>query len=198
MSFEAKTKPVVFLDRDGTLNVEKGYIRDVNDLVLIEGAARAVLQLNKAGIAAVLVTNQSGTARNYYPETHIIALHERLSRLLGETGAILDAIYYCPHLPEGSYVPLKQVCNCRKPAPGMVELAFQEHPEFSREKSFVIGDKVCDLELARNCKAKAILVKTGYGQESADTIRQNESIKPDFEAHSIVEAVDWVIEDLIE
>jgi D-glycero-D-manno-heptose 1,7-bisphosphate phosphatase len=191
------SRAVVFLDRDGTLNVERGYIKDVENLVLIEGAGQAVLKLNKANISAVLVTNQSGAARNFYPESHIIALHTRLSGLLAQSGAFLDAIYYCPHLPDGSNPLFSYVCNCRKPATGMIDRAFLEHPELNRQKSFVVGDKICDLELAYNSKAKSVLVKTGYGNQTKVELSQGQSVVLGQEADSIVEAVDWIIEDLI-
>jgi D-glycero-D-manno-heptose 1,7-bisphosphate phosphatase len=117
------SRPVVFLDRDGTLNVEAGYIKEVENLNLIEGAGEAIAKLNQAGVACVLVTNQTGAARGYYPESHINALHERLVKLLALSGAHLDAIYYCPHLSRaegGCRATLRHcLCNCRKPGPGL-------------------------------------------------------------------------------
>src|SRR5262249_23910367 len=98
-------RPVVFLDRDGTLNEEVGYIRDLSKLVLIDGAADAVRRLNESKVAAVLITNQSGAARGYYPEDHIRALNSRLLELLKRQDAWLDDMYYCPHLPDGTVVP---------------------------------------------------------------------------------------------
>src|SRR5947209_754446 len=114
-------RPVVFLDRDGTLNEEVGYIKELSNLVLIEGAAEAIRRLNDAGVAAILVTNQSGAARGYYPEQHIKDLNARLVNLLEAQGAHLDAVYYCPHLPEGTVQPYAGECDCRKPSAGMVE-----------------------------------------------------------------------------
>ena len=106
----------VFLDRDGTLNQERGYLRDIEELVLISGAAKAVRRLNDTGILAILTTNQSGPARGYYDEAHIKALHDRLERLLAEeAGAKLDAIYYSPFLPNGSVPEYTQDSPCRKP-----------------------------------------------------------------------------------
>jgi len=188
-------KPVVFLDRDGTLNVEAGYIRKLEDLHLIDGAAQSVQSLNKAGVAAIVVTNQSGAARQYYSQSHIQNLHKRLQMLLAEQGASLDAIYYCPHLPEGTEPELTMVCHCRKPAPGMVNRAFAEHPELSRQLSFVVGDKPCDVELAMSCQSRSILVKTGYGDASLQTLTAK-NIKPDFVAEDICQAVDWILKQL--
>jgi D-glycero-D-manno-heptose 1,7-bisphosphate phosphatase len=192
MKLPRQSKAVVFLDRDGTLNVEAGYIRDVADLRLIDGAAQAVAKLNKAGVAAILVTNQSGPARNYYPESHIIALHDRLTALLAEGGAFLDDLYYCPHLPDGVVPEYVKQCGCRKPAPGMVERAFSEHQELDTTQAFVVGDKATDIELARNCGAKAVLVLTGYGKSVLNGSYQW-PVKADFQAATIGEAVDWIL-----
>jgi D-glycero-D-manno-heptose 1,7-bisphosphate phosphatase len=190
-------QPVVFLDRDGTLNVEVGYIRNLDDLVLIEGAAKAVQKLNQNNIAAVLVTNQTGAARGYYPEIHIKDLNNRLAVLLKEKGAYLDAVYYCPHLPEGSNPLLALKCNCRKPAPGMVEQAYMDFPNFDKNRSFVVGDKATDVGLARQCGAKAVLVETGYGS----AVKKGEYqwvVEPDFHASDIGEAVDWILSQVSE
>jgi D-glycero-D-manno-heptose 1,7-bisphosphate phosphatase len=187
-------KPVVFLDRDGTLNVEAGYIKNVEDLVLEAGAGQAVRKLNQAGVSAILVTNQSGPARNYYPQAHVEALHRRLCKLLEKEQAFLDDIYYCPHLPapDGVVPELSKACDCRKPQTGMVERAFREHPELSRGKAFVVGDKATDVELARNVGAKAVLVRTGYGNAVLSGSYQW-PVEADYQADSILEAVDWIL-----
>ncbi|SRR5579875_1042901 len=196
MSFSAgDRRPVVFLDRDGTLNEEVGYIRDLSRLVLIRGAAAAVRRLNESGIAAVLASNQSGAARGYYSEEHIGALNQRLVDLLAAQGALLDAVYYCPHLEEGSVPALSVACDCRKPAPGLVVRALTEHPDFDRQRMYVVGDKATDVELARNCGAKGILVETGFGsQVLAGTYQW--PVQPDYTARGIGDAVDWILADL--
>lgn len=188
-------RPVVFLDRDGTLNVEAGYIREVENLVLIDGAGEAIKKLNDAGIAAILVTNQTGAARGYYLEEHIHNLHKRLTALLAAEGAHLDAIYYCPHLAEGSVDPYAIDCDCRKPEVGMVEHAYADHADLDRSRSFVVGDKASDIELARNCKSRGILVKTGYGEAVLKGEYQH-VVTPDYEAHSIVDGVEWILAQL--
>ncbi|HEY9676486.1 MAG TPA: HAD family hydrolase [Drouetiella sp.] len=188
-------KPVVFLDRDGTLNVEVGYIRNLEDLNLIEGAAEAIKKLNKAGVAAILVTNQTGAARGYYAESHIHDLNARLVKLLENGGAHLDAVYYCPHLEEGTVAPYNVACQCRKPEAGMVHQAYSEHPELDSSRSFVVGDKATDVELAQNCGAKGVLVTTGYGT-AVQKGQYQHPVEPDFEAPSIVEAVDWILKQV--
>jgi D-glycero-D-manno-heptose 1,7-bisphosphate phosphatase len=148
--------------------------------------------LNQAGVAAVLVTNQSGAARGYYAEKHIVDLNTRLERLLAEGGAHLDAVYYCPHLAEGTVAEYSFACSCRKPEIGLVEKAFGEHPDLDRLRAFVVGDKSTDVELARNCGAKAVLVTTGYGQ----AVQKGEyqwPVTADHTTSSIVEAVDWIL-----
>ena len=188
-------RPVVFLDRDGTLNIEAGYIRDVQNLNLIQGAGEAVKKMNDAGIVCVLTTNQTGPARGYYHESHIHALHERLIKLLAEHGAKLDAIYYCPHLsPEegGKEAPYNIACDCRKPGPGMIERAFREISGIDRGNCYVVGDKATDIDFARACSCKGILVETGFGLDVQDG-KYQWRVEPDFQAGSIVEAADWII-----
>src|SRR5262249_5967392 len=131
----------------------------------------------------------------YYPEQHIRDLNQRLSDLLTAEGARLDAAYYCPHLAGGQVEELSFDCGCRKPAPGLVEKALQEHPELDRQRAYVVGDKATDVELARNCDMKGILVVTGYGQQVLDGSYQW-PVKPDFTARDIVEAIDWILSDL--
>ena len=146
-------RPVVFLDRDGTINVEAGYIRKVEDLHLIDGAGEAIARLNHAGVLCILTTNQTGAARGYYPESHIQALHERLLALLTAEGARLDAIYYCPHLSpaEGRHgrPHTISICDCRKPLIGMIKNAQVDIKDLDMARAFVIGDKSTDVELAQ-------------------------------------------------
>lgn len=192
------SRPVVFLDRDGTINVEAGYIRRLEDLNLIEGAGEAIARLNQAGVVCVLVTNQTGAARGYYPEAHIHALHKRLTGLLAAYGAKLDAIYYCPHIsPEegGTVAPYNIACNCRKPLTGMVDQAVAEIAGLDMEQAFVVGDKSNDVELAKNSNIKGILVETGYGKQVLEGEYQW-AVKPDYVAPSIVQAADWILEQI--
>ncbi|MGH9549889.1 MAG: D-glycero-alpha-D-manno-heptose-1,7-bisphosphate 7-phosphatase, partial [Terriglobales bacterium] len=170
-------------------------IRIVEDLVLIEGAAQAVKKLNDAGVAAVLVTNQTGAARGYYLEDHILALNSRLTRLLADGGAYLDAVYYCPHLEDGTVSEYSFACACRKPGPGMVEKAFRDHRDLDPRRAFVVGDKATDIELAHNCAAKGVLVTTGYG-EAVMAGEYQWKVEPDFQTASIVGAVDWILAQL--
>ncbi len=195
MTSNPQGRPVVYLDRDGTLNVEDGYIRQLERLVLIPGAAQAVRRLNEAGVAAVLITNQSGAARGYYPESHILDLNNRLVGLLEKDGAHLDAVYYCPHLPDGTVAEFTSNCKCRKPEIGLVERACMDDQSLDKNRSYVVGDKSTDVELAHNIGGKGVLVRTGYGEQVLDGTYQW-PVKPDYIASEITEAIDWILADL--
>ncbi|MGK7928072.1 MAG: D-glycero-alpha-D-manno-heptose-1,7-bisphosphate 7-phosphatase [Spirulina sp.] len=189
------SRAAVFLDRDGVLNKEVGYIHNVEDLVLIEGVAKAVRRLNDAGLFCCLISNQAGPARGYFPVSHIEALHDRLVRLLSEeAGAKLDALYYCPYLatPAGGVNPeYARWSTWRKPNTGMLIAAAWEH-DLDIQRSFMVGDKATDVDLARNAGAHGILVRTGYGTSVIGGSYQHHS-KPDFTAADLVEAVEWIL-----
>lgn len=147
----------VLIDRDGTLNVEKHYLSDPDQLELYPGAAAAVRRLNRLGLGVVVVTNQSGIARGYFDLARLDQIHRRLIELLAAEDAHLDGIYLCPHGPG-------EDCACRKPRPGMVEQAVADH-RFDPARAFVVGDKEVDVELGHGVGAVGILVRTGHGQE---------------------------------
>jgi D-glycero-D-manno-heptose 1,7-bisphosphate phosphatase len=187
-------KPVVFLDRDGVLNVEVGYIHRVEDLHLIPGVAQAVRQLNERQIFCCLVSNQSGPARGYYPVEHVEALHRRLCQLLFEqAGAHLDALYYCPYLspPEGGIEP-EFACwtTWRKPNTGMLVAAAWEH-DLDLSCSFMVGDKATDIDMAHNAGCVGILVQTGFGDRVLSGAYQHHT-KPDYIAPDLPAAVGWI------
>jgi D-glycero-D-manno-heptose 1,7-bisphosphate phosphatase len=155
----------VFLDRDGTLNVEKGYIRNVDDMELLPGAAQAVRLLNDAGLLTILTTNQTGAARGFYDEDHIRALNQRVADLIAaESGGRFDAMFYCPHLAKGVVAEYALDCECRKPRIGMVEQALQQFPDIDRSRSYIVGDKASDVAFAHNAGCRGVLLRTGYGQ----------------------------------
>jgi D-glycero-D-manno-heptose 1,7-bisphosphate phosphatase len=184
----------VFLDRDGTLNVEKGYISDVGAIELYPGAAAAVRRLNDAGIPAILVTNQTGAARGYYTIEHVHALNRRVSELLmHEAGARLDAVYFCPHYRDGIVPGFTKDCDCRKPAPGMILQAKRDLPDIDLAQSFVIGDKATDITFARNAGCRGILVRTGYGEQVLAGEYQNLEVQPEKVCADIIEAVAYIL-----
>ncbi|MEO0408866.1 MAG: HAD family hydrolase [Cyanobacteria bacterium P01_A01_bin.135] len=188
-------KPAVFLDRDGVLNVEAGYIHNVDDLCLIAGAAQAVRQLNERGWFCCLVSNQSGPARGYYPVAHVEALHQRLLQLLhNEADARLDALYYCPYLspPEGGTDPEFALWSTwRKPNPGMLVAAAWEH-DLDISRSVMVGDKATDIDLAHNAGCRGVLVTTGYGDRVLSGAYQHQT-QPDHVAADLAGAADWIL-----
>lgn len=153
----APLKRFVFLDRDGTVNVERCYLSSPDEVELLPGAAEGLRQMKALGLTLVVVTNQSGLARGYFTEETMERVHERLRALLAEQGASIDAIYVCPHHPDAG-------CSCRKPAPGM---AYQAARDFGTDLSnaFVVGDKACDIAFGKAIGATTLLVRTGYGAE---------------------------------
>ena len=182
-----------FLDRDGTINEEMGYINHLDRFVLIPGAAAAIRSINESDLKAVVVTNQSGAARGYFAKELIDQVHQKMIDMLKEEGAFLDGIYTCTHAP-----PSKGDsggCGCRKPKIGLMKQAALEL-NLDLEKSYVIGDRFKDLEMARNAGAKAILVLTGYGKGELEFLGPSSRVQADFVAKNLAEAVKWILSDL--
>ncbi len=191
-------KRAVFLDRDGVLNVEVGYVHRLEDLNLIPGVAPAVRRLNEAGLFCCLVSNQAGPARGFYPASHVDALHDRLITLLDqEAAAHLDALYYCPYLsaPEGGIDPAyTRWSTWRKPNTGMLVAAAWEH-DLDIPRSFMVGDKATDVDLAHNAGCTGILVQTGYGDRVLSGQYQHQT-QPDYIATDLAQAVDWILKSI--
>lgn len=189
-----------FLDRDGTLNVEKGYIRNVDDLELIPGVAQAIRQLNDAGVLAILTTNQTGAARGFYDLDHIHALNARLEKLLDEqAGARLDAVYYCPHLGKGIVPEFAIDCSCRKPEPGMIDEALKRFPSIDRARSYVLGDKASDVAFGHKAGCKSVLLRTGYGERVLAGKYQNlqeQPEQPDYVFDDMPQAVSRILAEI--
>lgn len=184
-------RPAVFLDRDGTINVEVGYLSRPEDLRLINGSARAIRRLNEAGFLVVVVSNQSGVARGYFGEAAVERVNGAMARRLGRRGARLDAVYYCPHYPEGVVQQYRRECDCRKPAPGMIRRAEQDLG-IDVARSYVVGDHRGDIELAKNVGARSILVVTGHGADELHKLNED-GIKPDWVVNNLAGAVDRIL-----
>ena len=192
------TKIAVFLDRDGTINQEKGYIREVEQLALIPGAAQAIRKLNDAGVLAILTTNQTGPARGFYDEAHVCALNNRVQQLLKEeAGAHLDAVYYCPHLGKGIVPEYAIDCTCRKPATGMIEQACTRFEDIDLANSWVIGDKASDVAFGVNAGCKTVLLKTGYGQRVLEGKYQELKHQPTMVCEDLGEALERIVRDYL-
>lgn len=188
-------RAAVFLDRDGTVNEEVGYLRDLNDLKLIPGAASAIRKLNESGIAVVLVTNQSGVARGYFSEAFVKETHALLSSMLAQEGARFDGIYYCPHHPTAGESEYTMVCDCRKPATGLLDRAAHDL-SIDLHKSFMVGDKWSDVELGHRAGCRSVMVKTGFGSDEAGNKRPLHVKEPEYTAHNLADAVDWIIKQI--
>jgi D-glycero-D-manno-heptose 1,7-bisphosphate phosphatase len=154
---ENSLKAAVFLDRDGTLNVDKGYLYLWEDWEWLPGAMEALRLLSVAGYSLVVVTNQSGVARRLYTEKDVMSLHAKVNEDLEKSGLKIEAFYYCPHHPD-----LTGPCNCRKPSPEMI-LAAAKDLGLDLSRSFLVGDKLSDILAAKAAKVNPILVRTGYG-----------------------------------
>ena len=185
-------RSAVFLDRDGTINEQMGYINHTCRFQLLPGAAKAIKKLNDAGIPVVVISNQSGLARGYFPEELLDAVHEKMNKLLADAGAHVDGIYYCPHHPEAKEERYRDTCNCRKPKPGLVLQASNEM-NLNPSSSYVVGDRWSDIKTAANCGATSILVRTGYGRGDEQYIGPTQQIQPDFKADDLLEAVIWIL-----
>jgi D,D-heptose 1,7-bisphosphate phosphatase len=189
----------VFLDRDGTINEEVGYLDCLDKLKIIPAAYEAIRLINKSCIKAIVVTNQAGVARGFFSEEFVRQTHEILQAALLQEKASIDKFYYCPHHPtEGTGIYL-QNCNCRKPLPGML-LQAADDLDIELGSSYMIGDTCRDMETAKKAGVKGILVKTGYGREELLEFGSGVSAavsKPDFIAEDILDAVKWIMKDRI-
>ncbi len=176
-------KPAVFLDRDGTLNKEIGYLSKVEDLLLLPGVPEAIRALNEHALPAIVVTNQSGIGRGYYREADMQRVHGEIEARLAREGCHLDGFYHCPHHPDAG-------CDCRKPKPGMLIRAAHEHG-LDLAASFVVGDKISDLQAGQRAGCRTVLVLTGYGAEHSKT-----DFPFDFIAADLLQAVQWIVQQL--
>ncbi len=159
----------VFLDRDGTINVERDYLYRIEDFEFIDGAPEAIRRLKDAGFLVVVVTNQSGVARGYFGLEDVQVLHRHIQDELGKVGAAIDAFYVCPHHPSAGRGEFLADCSCRKGRPGMLLQAAAEHG-LDLAGSFMVGDKLADIEAGLAAGCAPLLVKTGYGAEVAGAV----------------------------
>jgi D-glycero-D-manno-heptose 1,7-bisphosphate phosphatase len=187
-------KRAIFMDRDGTVSDEVGYVNHVSRLNVFPWSGRAIRAVNESPLLAVLVTNQAGVARGYFREEMIGRVHERLAEELARDGARLDAVYYCPHHPSAGEPPYRRQCDCRKPRPGLLLRAAEEHG-IDLARSYVVGDKYTDVELAHSVGAAGILVLTGYGRGELEHQAHTWPRRPDHVADDLAAAVEWALAD---
>jgi histidinol-phosphate phosphatase family protein len=181
---QKRNRVAVFLDRDGTILRERGYLANPRNLKIYPGVFAALKSLKKAGAKLVLISNQSGVGRGYFPKSVVNRIHKELQRCLGMRKAKLDAIYFCPHLPSAG-------CSCRKPRPGMPHRAARDLG-IDLKNSYVVGDQEKDLKLARHIGARGVLVLTGAGRLEGRKAR-NLAAKI---STNIGTAVSWILKDL--
>lgn len=182
----------MFLDRDGTIIEEVGYVNHLDRVRLYPWSAEAIRKLNQAGVWVIVVTNQSGVARGHFTEDLVRQVHEKIGRELARCGAHVDGFYYCPHHPSARLPDYRVECRCRKPATGLLERAAKEFSIDLRE-SAVVGDSYRDMELGFNAGARTILVMTGYGRGEYEFQRQGWARPPDGVAENLLEAVDIIL-----
>jgi D-glycero-D-manno-heptose 1,7-bisphosphate phosphatase len=180
----------VFLDRDGTLIEEVDYLERVEQVALYSWSIDGVRLLNRAGIRVFVVTNQAGVARGYFTESVVADVHRHIDSLLASGGARIDAYYYCPHHPEGTVETYRRSCECRKPGRGLVDRAVREFG-IDPSRSFVVGDRWLDIQLARAVGARAVLVRTGFG--STAERQQPSNVTADAIADNLVDAANWIL-----
>lgn len=176
---------IVFLDRDGTINVEKNYVHRIEDFQFIEGSIQGIKLLNDNGYKVFVISNQAGIARGYYSEADVDILHRYVNDELFKQGAHIDGFFYCPHHPEHGVGIYKTECQCRKPRIGMFEQATKEL-DVDKNVSWMIGDNISDIQAGKNYGVRTILVATGYGKETIDRIKPNYFVPNLYEACKVI------------
>ena len=181
-----KLFPAIFLDRDGTINHDKNYLRDEKDLILYKNIEKPLQKFREMGFKIVIVTNQSGIARNYFTLTKLKQINSKLMSMLKKLNVKIDGIYYCPHGP-------KDICNCRKPKIGMA-LQAAEELSIDLQKSYMIGDSVRDYLFGYNFGGKGLLVLTGHGRKQFAKVK-DEKQKPLAVVRNLLQAVKVIKKD---
>jgi D-glycero-D-manno-heptose 1,7-bisphosphate phosphatase len=184
-------QPAVFLDRDGTMVHDVGYLNRLEDLRWFPYTIDAIRMLNRAGFLVLVTTNQGGIGLGHLPESFVDETHVAMQETAGAGGARIDGWFYCPHHPRAEIAALRVACECRKPGPGMVRQAQSRFP-IDLARSFVVGDKVSDLGMAESVGARAVLVRTGYGE----AIARRHGGAPPSAAHvaaDLMEATSWIL-----
>jgi D-glycero-D-manno-heptose 1,7-bisphosphate phosphatase len=186
-------RPALFMDRDGTISEEVGYVNHPSRFRVFPYTAEAIKLLNDNGWLAIVVTNQAGVARGYFAEDVIVQVHDRLRQDLETASAKLDAIYYCAHHPSVGEPPYRFECDCRKPKTGLIDRAAADF-EIDLERSWMVGDRYGDIELARNAGLHAAFVLSGYGRGEWEFQRGSWKLEPEVVADNLLEAARMIIE----
>lgn len=187
-------KPAVFLDRDGTINEQMGYINHPDRFIILPGIAEAIRLLNQNGYLAIVTSNQSGVARDYFPIDLVYEVHAYLEDYLKERDSFLDGIFFCPHYPEGKIKEYSFQCDCRKPKTGLIDQALNTF-DIDMSRSYMVGDRITDIEFAGRCKLKSVLVETGYGLGDIKYVLPESRFKPDYIGKDLLTAVRWILRE---
>jgi|SRR5690348_1475327 len=190
-----KLRPAIFLDRDGTVTDEVGYINHISRAKIYPYAPEAVRMLKSTGLPVIIVTNQSGVGRGYFTEEIVNQVHRMVQDALQAAGTSVDAFYFCPHHPGAAVEKYRQECRCRKPGTGMPEEAAEQF-SIDLAASYVVGDTYRDMQMGFNIGARTILLMTGYGRGEYEYRRQNWPRLPDLIAENLLEAARLVLEEL--
>ena len=183
-------KPAVFLDRDGTMIHDVGYLHRVEEIQFFPWTVDAIRALDAAGFTVVVTTNQAGVARGLFSEAQLGAIHDAMKCVLDAGRAPVRAYYYCPHHPNGKVAAFARVCDCRKPAAGMVTRAARDLG-LDPSRSFVVGDTWLDVGLARSSGARAVLVRTGAGAKAEAHPEPN--LSADVVVDNLAAAASWIL-----
>lgn len=183
-------KRAVFLDRDGTVIEEAGYLDRLDRLVIFPWSIDAIRLLNRGGFLVVIVTNQAGIAKGLFDETFVQETHRLLDRKVSAAGGRIDGFYYCPHLPDASVEAYRRACDCRKPMAGMIQAAARDLG-IDVTRSFVVGDRWIDMEMAQRAGAAGVLVGTGYGKTEAT--RPPKGFESTPIVANLIEATTWIL-----
>lgn len=187
------TRKAIFLDRDGTLCDEVGYVNHVDRVRIPERCIEAMRLANGSGFQTVVITNQAGVARGYFDEALILDVHDRVRDILEAGGARIDGMYYCPHHPDVGLPPYRAACSCRKPGAGML-LRARDEMGIDLGASYVVGDSIKDVEAGRAVGATTVMVRTGYGRGEIEHRSATWRVHPDHVADDLLEAVRWILD----
>ena len=184
--------PAVFIDRDGTINEQMGYINDPTRFILLPNVVEAIGLLNQNKFLSIVVSNQSGVARDYFPLELVHEINQIMEKQLGEKGVKIDGIFFCPHHPKAELEFYRLECDCRKPKTGLIDQACKKF-DIDLSRSFVVGDRYSDIEMGHRLDLRSILVETGYGLGEKKYVLPKKKRQPDYIARDLLEAVSWIL-----
>ena len=181
----------VFIDRDGTMNIDYGYVGTIDRFELFEHTIAGLKLLNSKGFRIIVVTNQSGVARGYFTEDDVNKVNGYMVDMLNDQGIKIDDVLYCPHHEKGTVKEYTMKCSCRKPEPGLFNIAVEKY-NIDKKKSFMIGDKLSDIHWGRKAGLTSILVRTGEGNKTFLNMDHSDSLKPHFVVNNLLSAAQLI------